>query len=156
MKSFGPKKSTFMHGLKSAIWAIFQKSADWLDWPCPFSAAVHFRSQDFFLFSILIFIYFFKYETIVIKNACCLVIQIQIQALCNGIWHCLKKHRRLLHSERNSILRDEATLNQISNSSAPHWTVLDTLLFMKYSYQRRPNLLLCDLAFFDKFWAIDF
>jgi hypothetical protein len=27
--------------------------------------------------------------------------------------HCLKKHRRLLHSKRNSILRDEATLDQI-------------------------------------------
>ena len=27
-----PKNSTFMHGLKSAILAIFQKSADWLDW----------------------------------------------------------------------------------------------------------------------------
>ena len=24
-----------MHGLKSAILANFQKSADWLDWPCP-------------------------------------------------------------------------------------------------------------------------
>ena len=30
-----------------------------------------------------------------------------------SIHHCLKKHRRLLHSKRNSILRDEATLNQI-------------------------------------------
>ena len=25
--------SNFMHGLKSAILAIFQKLADWLDWP---------------------------------------------------------------------------------------------------------------------------
>ena len=24
-----------MHGLKSAILVIFQKLADWLDWPCP-------------------------------------------------------------------------------------------------------------------------
>ena len=31
------KNSDFMHGLKSAILAIFQKSADWLDWPCPSS-----------------------------------------------------------------------------------------------------------------------
>ena len=40
--------SNFMHGLKSAILAFFQKSADWLDWPCPVSAALHFRSEDFF------------------------------------------------------------------------------------------------------------
>ena len=32
-----------MHGLKSAILAIFQKWADWLDWPCPVSGALHFR-----------------------------------------------------------------------------------------------------------------
>ena len=54
-----------MHGLKSAILAIFQKSADWLDWPCPVSAALHIRSQDLFcllLFSILID--FYEYETI--------------------------------------------------------------------------------------------
>ena len=37
MKSFF---SNFMHGLKRAILAIFQKSADWLDWPCPVSAAL--------------------------------------------------------------------------------------------------------------------
>jgi hypothetical protein len=50
MKLFGPnKKSNFMHGLKSAILAIFQKSADWLDWPCPGSAALQNGSQDFFL-----------------------------------------------------------------------------------------------------------
>ena len=35
MKSFGQKKSNSIHGLKSAILAIFQKSANWLDWPCP-------------------------------------------------------------------------------------------------------------------------
>ena len=29
-------------GLKSAILAISQKLADWLDWPCPVSAALHF------------------------------------------------------------------------------------------------------------------
>jgi hypothetical protein len=38
------KNSKFMQGLKSAILAIFQKSADWLDWPCPISAALNFRS----------------------------------------------------------------------------------------------------------------
>jgi hypothetical protein len=32
-----------MHGLKSAILAISQKLSDWLDWPCPVSAALHFR-----------------------------------------------------------------------------------------------------------------
>jgi hypothetical protein len=32
MKSFGPKKSNYIQGLKSAIWAIFQKG---LGWPCP-------------------------------------------------------------------------------------------------------------------------
>jgi hypothetical protein len=25
------------------IWQFYQKSADWLDWPCPVSAALHFR-----------------------------------------------------------------------------------------------------------------
>jgi hypothetical protein len=59
MKSFGPpKKSNSMHGLKSAILAIFQKSADWLDWPCPVSAALKNGSLIFF-FNILIFINFF-------------------------------------------------------------------------------------------------
>ena len=39
-----PKKnSNFMQGLKSAILVIFQKSANWLDWPCPISAALHFH-----------------------------------------------------------------------------------------------------------------
>merc|ERR1712051_713645 len=37
MKSFGKKNSNFMHGLKSATLAIFQKSADWLKWPCSVS-----------------------------------------------------------------------------------------------------------------------
>ena len=54
-----------MHGLKSAILAIFQKSADWLDWPCPVSAALQNGSQEFFLFYIYILIYFSTYETIV-------------------------------------------------------------------------------------------
>ena len=69
--------SNFMHGLKSAILAIFQKSADWLDWPCPVSAALHFYSLDFFLFSIFIF----KYETNVRKSASPFGIQIQIQSM---------------------------------------------------------------------------
>ena len=37
-----------MHGLKSAILTIFKKSANWLDWPCPVSAALQNRPQDFF------------------------------------------------------------------------------------------------------------
>ena len=59
-----PKKiSNFIHGLKSAILAIFQKSATWLDWPCPVSAALQNCPQDFFfLFYIYIFIYFFEYK----------------------------------------------------------------------------------------------
>ena len=43
-----------MHVLKSAILAIFHKLADWLDWPCPASAALQNGSQEFFLFYILI------------------------------------------------------------------------------------------------------
>ena len=46
------KISTFMHGLKSAIFAIFHKSADWLDWPCPVIALQSSTSTPriFFLF----------------------------------------------------------------------------------------------------------
>ena len=58
-----------MYGLKSAILPIFQKSADWLDWPCPVRAALQNGSQEFFFSYILIFIYFFKYETIVRNTA---------------------------------------------------------------------------------------
>ena len=68
-----------MHGLKSAILAIFQKLADWLDRPCPSIATLKNGSMIFFLFSLLIFIEFFKYETVVAP--CLLVIQIQIQAV---------------------------------------------------------------------------
>ena len=34
------KKKHYMQGLKCAILEIFQKSADWLNWPCPVSAAL--------------------------------------------------------------------------------------------------------------------
>ena len=48
------------------FWQFYQKLADWLDWPCPVIAALQNGPQDFlFLFYISIFIYFFKYETIV-------------------------------------------------------------------------------------------
>jgi hypothetical protein len=52
--------------LKNAISAIFQKSADWPDWPCPVSAALQNASHDFFFSFIFKFsIIFLKYETIV-------------------------------------------------------------------------------------------
>ena len=55
-----------MHGLKSAILAIFQKLANWLDLPCPVSAALQNCPTYFnFQFSIFIFFILFKYETIV-------------------------------------------------------------------------------------------
>ena len=54
MESFGQKKvSNSMHGLKSAIMAIFQKSANWLDWSWPVSAALQSPKPptgSFFLF----------------------------------------------------------------------------------------------------------
>jgi hypothetical protein len=69
MKSFGLNFfSNFMHGLKSAILKFYQKSADWLDWPCPVSAALQNCAQDFF--SLL---------SEVVPGV--LVIQIQIQAV---------------------------------------------------------------------------
>jgi len=59
-----------MHGLKSAILANFQKSADWLDWPCPVSAALQNRPQDiFFSFKFKFSSISFKYETIVRSSA---------------------------------------------------------------------------------------
>ena len=57
MKLFGPKKfQNFMHGFKSAILAIFQKSTDWLKWPCLVSAALHFRSQEMEMINFLWFL----------------------------------------------------------------------------------------------------
>ena len=50
--------------------AVFQKSAYWLDWPCPVRAALQNCPQDFLiLIYILMFIYFFEYETIVRSRA---------------------------------------------------------------------------------------
>ena len=65
-----------------------------------------------------------------------------------------KKHRRLLGSERNSILRDEATLNQISDWSAPHCLWLVTSSFSKYCYQIQSDRSILYSAFFDSFWSI--
>ena len=79
-----------MHGSKSAILENFQKSANWLDWPCPVSAALQNGSQDFFLFYILIYIYIFKYESINLLSEVApglLVIQIQIQAVCTVYYY---------------------------------------------------------------------
>ena len=56
-----------MHGLKSAILAIFQKSVDWLDWPCPVSAALQNFPHDFFFY--FDFKKKFMYETIVRSSA---------------------------------------------------------------------------------------
>ena len=47
-----------MRELKSAIRAIFQKSADWQNWPFPVSAALKNVSLKFFFFFIHIFILF--------------------------------------------------------------------------------------------------
>ena len=59
-----PKKFKFHARVKMCHFGIFQKSSNWLDWPCPVSAALQNRPQDLFsLFSTLIFIYFCKYET---------------------------------------------------------------------------------------------
>ena len=73
MKSFGQKKSNFMHGLKSAILAIFQKSADWLDWPCPVSAALQNHPQDFFFSFIFSFSFIFlNIKPLSVEMACLL------------------------------------------------------------------------------------
>jgi hypothetical protein len=59
-----------MHGLKSAILAIFQKSANWLDWPCPVSAALQNRPQDLFFSFVFQFSFiFFEYKTIARSSA---------------------------------------------------------------------------------------
>jgi hypothetical protein len=63
-------------GSKSGILTIFQKSADWLDWPYPVSADLQNGPQDFF--SLFSFIYFSPLSEVA---PCLLVIQIQIQAV---------------------------------------------------------------------------
>ena len=57
-----------MDGLKSAILAIFQKWAIWLDWPCPVSAVLQNHQQDFFSLLYFNFDLFFEYETIIRSN----------------------------------------------------------------------------------------
>ena len=71
-----------MYGLKSAILAIFQKLADWLDWPCPVSAALQNCSQDFFFSFIFSFSFIFLHmKPLSEVTPGLLVIQIQIQAV---------------------------------------------------------------------------
>jgi hypothetical protein len=73
-----------MHGLKSPIWAIFQKLADWLDWPCPVSEALQNGSQDFFFSFIFKFSFIFlNMKTLSEVAPGLLVIQIQIQVVCS-------------------------------------------------------------------------
>ena len=50
LSHLAPKKLYCMQRLKSAILAIFQKSADWLEWPCPVIPALHCCSQDFYFY----------------------------------------------------------------------------------------------------------
>ena len=65
----------------------------------------HFRSQA--LFSLFYFnfnLFFFKYETIIRRSACCLVIQIQIQAVCPPIQKSYIYHLFLSKGFENNIL----------------------------------------------------
>jgi hypothetical protein len=60
------KNSNFIHGLEwldRAILAIFQKLADWLDWPCPVCAALKN--------CLLIFFFSFYFFFIVRSSASC-------------------------------------------------------------------------------------
>ena len=71
----------FIHGFKSAIlviFVIFQKSADWLDWPCPVSAAL---KNGLLIFYTLIFVIFLIMKPLSEVAPRLLVIQIQIQAV---------------------------------------------------------------------------
>ena len=75
----------YMHGSKSAILTIFQKSADWLDWLCPISTALQNGSQDIFFPFIFYFPFFLDMKPLSKVAPCLLVIQIQIQAVCEVI-----------------------------------------------------------------------
>ena len=74
-----------MHGLKSAILAILPEISDWLDWPCPVSAALQNRPQDFFFSFIFKFAFIFSnIKPLPEVPPGFLVIQIQIEAVCGG------------------------------------------------------------------------
>ena len=52
------KNSKFIYGLKNDNFGKFyQKSADWLDWQCPVSAALQNHPQDFVFSVIFLFIF---------------------------------------------------------------------------------------------------
>jgi hypothetical protein len=70
MKSFSPFFLNFRHGSKSVILAIFQKSADWLDWPYPVSAALHFRPWKYFSGKSFFFLINYKLKTPSAEMAC--------------------------------------------------------------------------------------
>ena len=53
-----------MHRLKSAILAILQKSADWLDWPALLVQPSKTAHRFFFLFYIFILFIFLNMETL--------------------------------------------------------------------------------------------
>ena len=73
-----------VHVLKTAILAIFQKSANWLDWPCPVSAALQNHPQDLcFSFKSSFSFIFLNMRPLSEAVPSILVIQIQIQAVWN-------------------------------------------------------------------------
>ena len=77
-----------MHGLKSAILATLPEISDWLNWPCPDSAALQNRQQDFFsLFSFNLH-FFSNIKPFLEVPPGFLVIQIQIEAVCGGSSNC--------------------------------------------------------------------
>ena len=85
IKSSGPKKFRFHAWVKSAILAIFQKSANWLDWPFPVSAVLQNWLQDFFFLCYMYFnfnlFFWIWHHCQYIVAPLELVIQIQIKAL---------------------------------------------------------------------------
>ena len=86
-----------MHGLESAILAIFPKSGNWLDWPCPVSAALQNCS---FLF---IFLFLFLNMKPLLEVAPgLLVIQIPIQAVWKIYYNFRKQYIAFVLSVSNS------------------------------------------------------
>ena len=85
------KRLNSMHGLKSTILVICQKSANWQDWPCPVSAALQNRPQDFFFLFIFSFI-FLNMKPLSELAPGILVIQIPIQAVWNIMPPSYGKH----------------------------------------------------------------
>jgi hypothetical protein len=71
--------------------------------------------------------------------------------------HCLNKRERPLHSERTSILRDEATLNQI-NDKYPALLMAGYFVVYNFCYRQRCQILNFNLeqqvAFLRKFRSL--